>query len=93
MAEIDLLSNLLSSNPNEPASKGEVLLLRAEMKYEFKTLRLGLDQKFAGLDQRFAQIDQRFDRNEGLLRELVRMAKATAEQVAILVERSSGPRV
>ena len=39
MTEVDLINDILSSNPNEPAPKGALLLLRTEMKSEFRDVR------------------------------------------------------
>ena len=46
----DLLDDLLSSNPNEPANKGIVLLLRTEIRSDFKSLRTEMNQRFEQVD-------------------------------------------
>ncbi len=58
MAETDILQDLLESNPNEPVSKGVVLLLRTEMKSEFRTLRQEMDQRFDRLEHSLELIAQ-----------------------------------
>ena len=76
MTEVDLLNDILSSNPNEPAPKGALLLLRTEMKAEFRSVK----DKLAQHDERFNQHDERFNR-------LDRSLDLIAQQVAILVGR------
>ena len=44
MLNTDLLTDLLSTNPNEPATKAVVILLRAEMQSEFKLVRSEMNQ-------------------------------------------------
>lgn len=39
MSHSDLLGELLSGNPNAPATMGSLALLRMETQYEFRTLR------------------------------------------------------
>jgi chromosome segregation ATPase len=51
MAETDLLSELLHSNPNEPAKNGTVMLLRMETRSEFKALRSEMNQRFDRIEQ------------------------------------------
>lgn len=102
MSEIDLLNDLLNSNPNAPAAKGEILLLRLEMKSEFKSLRSELDQRFGWIDQKFVEVDRRFgrveqrldkveqrlDRIDQRLEETNRLISGMAQQIAILVEHT-----
>ena len=85
MTETDLLNDILTSNPNEPAAKGAVLLLRTEMKSEFKTVGL----KFDGIDQKFERIDQRFERIENRLDHIDDSLELIAQQIAILVARNA----
>ena len=64
MSQTDIINDLLTGHPNEPASNGVVLLLRAEMKSEFKTVHQKLDQhdaRFDAVDKRFDEMDKRFD--------------------------------
>ncbi len=73
MTPSDLLQDLLSSNPNDPASKGSVLLIHAEMRSEFRSLR-------QDMDQRFGEVNQRLNRLESSV-------QLIAENVATLVAR------
>lgn len=98
MAAPDLLNDLLSSDPNEPATKGVVLLLRAEMKSEFKAVRSDLElvkQDVAVLKQDVAELKQ----DVAELKQDVAMIKTdiagmksaidlVARQVATLVARA-----
>jgi chromosome segregation ATPase len=52
----DIVSDLLSANPNEPASQGAVLLLRNEVRSDFKALRTEMDQRFAHVDRTMTSI-------------------------------------
>jgi hypothetical protein len=75
MTETDILNDLLTSNPNDSASKGIILLLRAEMKSEFRTTHT----KFGIIETRLDQVEQRLDRIENSL-ELI------AQNVSLLVQ-------
>ena len=92
MTEVDLLNDILTSNPNEPVAKGVVLLLRTEMKFEFKSVRLKLEQH----DQRFDQVDQRLEQIKedfvGVRRQITDMNSSLemiAQQIAVLVARNA----
>jgi chromosome segregation ATPase len=71
MVEADILSDLISSNPNEPARNGALLLLRAEMKSEFKIIRSdlalltgrmdGFESRMDGLGSRMDKLESRMD--------------------------------
>ena len=47
MKEVTILSDLATTNPNQPATNGLVLLLRAETQSEFRTLRTEMKTEFA----------------------------------------------
>lgn len=42
----DLVNELLTTHPSEPVTSGVVLLLRAELKSEIKSLRMEMNQRF-----------------------------------------------
>lgn len=84
MTEMDLLKNLMNTNPNEPATQGIVLLHRAETQSEFRIMR----QKFEQVDRRFDQMDQRFDRMDQRLSSIENSLELLAQQMAILVSRA-----
>ena len=80
MSENELLNNLLSSNPNDPATNGVVLLLRAETKSEFKTMRLRFDK----VESRLDKIENRLDKVEGRLDKIETQVTIIAQQVGII---------
>ena len=73
----DILNDLLSSNPNEPASQGVILLLRAETKSEFKAMRAEI-----------AQIDQKVGQLDAKVTHMGESVEMIAQQIAVLVGRS-----
>jgi hypothetical protein len=62
MSETDMLHDLLTSDPNEPATKGHLLLFRAEVKSEFKTVRTEIGALSQRMDERFRGVDENFKR-------------------------------
>ncbi len=76
--QTDFLDDLLTSNPNEGATKGLVLLLRTEMKSEFKALRAD----FQALGSEFQTLKAQVTRVEKSL-DLV------ATQVALILQKLS----
>lgn len=83
MTEVDLLKDLMNSNPNEPAAKGTVLLLRAEMKSEFKTVR----EKLELHDRCFEHLNHEFKEVKHEIHTIKNSLELVAQQVAILVAR------
>lgn len=75
--ETTLLNDLATSNPGEPATKGLVLLLRAEMKSEFKAV-----------DLKFEQIDKRFEKIDGSLELLAQQVSVLSQQMSVLINRA-----
>ena len=61
MAETDLLNDLLSTNPSSPATSGTVLLVRTEMKSEFKTLHTEMGQRFEKVENRLDKMDSNIE--------------------------------
>lgn len=90
---LNLLDQLDQMDPGAAASNGAVLLLRAELRSDFRILNAKIDQMALSMDSRFNQGESRFDRIESRLdrveSKLDRIdgsLKAVTEQVALLVE-------
>lgn len=84
MSQTDLLADLLSSNPNEPASKGIVLLLRTEMKSEFKAVRADI----AELRAELGGVKSDVSTLKSDVAQIKNSLNLVAEQVAYLVSKS-----
>lgn len=73
------MNELLTSNPNDYATNGVVLLLRTEMKSEF-----------AKIDQRFAQIDEQLVQVNRSIKDIHGTLDFIAREVSTLVGRKGG---
>jgi septal ring factor EnvC (AmiA/AmiB activator) len=62
MEEVNLLEGMLSSNPNLPAQKGELLILHTEMRSEFRSFRLAIGDFSNAMDRRFEKMADRMDK-------------------------------
>ena len=80
MSQTDIIHDLLTSNPNEPASNGVVLLLRTEMNSEFKTARQKLEQH----DAQFVEIKDEMRQQFKSIHDSLEMI---AQQMAIVVTK------
>jgi predicted nuclease with TOPRIM domain len=88
MAETDLLGNLLSTNPDEPAKNGVVLLLR-EMKSEFKAFRgdFGrLEGRQSKLEDRMEALETRMSGLQDGINDIKKSLELIAQQVVRLLE-------
>jgi predicted nuclease with TOPRIM domain len=95
MTETDILNELLTANPNEYATKGMLLLMRAEMKSEFKAVHTKLDQldgRLSNLESRFDNLESRFDQLQGRLDKLEISVEFIAQNVALLVQGQASRR-
>lgn len=84
MSESDLLNDILSSNPNEPAAKGALLLLRTEMKSEFGEV----GRRFDRVDQRLDRVEKRLDEHDARFDRIDRSLDLIAQQIGVLVARA-----
>src|SRR5689334_2806655 len=75
MPENDFLADLLNSSPNEPATKGTLLLVYTDTRSQFRTLS--------------SEMNRKFDKIHTDMSNLMPMVTATASQVATLVELGS----
>ncbi len=90
--QTDFLDDLLTSHPNEPATKGVVLLLRSEMKSEFKTLRQEfgwLREEVGSLRQQMGSTDQRVSSLEVQFAQFQKSLELVATQVALILQKIS----
>ena len=90
MSQTDIINDLLTGHPNEPASNGVVLLLRAEMKSEFKTVHQKLDQhdaRFDAVDKRFDEMDKQFVGIHKQLGGINEQIKSIHESVEMLAQQ------
>jgi hypothetical protein len=78
MSHTDVLNVLLSSDPNEPAVKGELLLLRVEMKAGFRTL----ENRLENVEKDLGEVKEQLSLNTKSL-------NLVAEQVLMLVKQVS----
>lgn len=76
MSDTDLLNDLLMSDPNEPATKGLLLLMRAETKSEFKKVHIELKT----IKSEIVDIHTKIDKMD-------RSIEFIAQQITKLVDR------
>ena len=88
----DILSNLMNSDPNEPATRGELMLMRAETKSEFRTMGSRIDrveQRLGVLEKDVGEMKVTIKQIQTTLDQVIGSINMIAEQVSVLVSRSS----
>lgn len=89
MAEMDILSHLIEENPNGPATNGVLLLMRQDYKYEFKTLRKEMNQRFDFMYDRMDKIEGRMDKLESRIENLEQQMSQVIKSLDFIAQKVS----
>ena len=85
------LNDLASANPNQPATNGVVLLVRAELKSEIRSevgsLRTEMNQRFSEVNQRFEMMDQKFEEMNRKLDDVKQTVSGLKNSVELIAQQ------